>query len=126
MNEVNRRVCHACAGFKRDAFCNICDPDQSELAALREELVTTQRGKANADVALSATAFNLEKVDKALLAMQERLTAAEQRNAALEAMLNAVRMSSKELLMAWVPSDWEAKRAFMLSSIKPTESGASE
>lgn len=43
-----------------------------------------------------------------------------------DALINAVRMSSTELLGAWVPSDWEAKHRLLLSNANPTESGASD
>jgi hypothetical protein len=83
----------------------------TQLAALREELANrTDR------VAELAQQRN---------DLQQRLADAERRNGLLEsqvlhkdagiefrdALINAVRMSSKELLMAWVPSDWESKRA---------------
>lgn len=38
MSEVKRSICHACVACPRDAFCNVCDPDQSALeAALARE-----------------------------------------------------------------------------------------
>jgi len=84
----------------------------SEVAALREELAGMKE-----TLALFESEFSKQS---------DSLTAAEQRNASLKVMLEAVRMSSKELLMAWVPTDWETRRALLLASDEPTESGASE
>jgi hypothetical protein len=92
---------------------------QTELAALREELAHFKDGSQH---------------------LLKSLAAAEQRNAFLEAqvaakdtgidfrdaLINEVEMSEDTALMAWVPSDWEAKRRTLLSNAKPTESGASE
>lgn len=105
---------------------------QSELAALREELAERKRKHLRScQIAIGKSQLAKE--------LQAKLTAAEQRNAFLEAqvsakdigidfhdaMISAVSMSEDTALMAWVPSDWEAKRRTLLSNAKPTESGAS-
>jgi hypothetical protein len=125
MSEVKKSVEHMSTGRPEAGahYAALYNEAQFELAALREELALID-------------SYWRPSLDRAT----SELTATEQRNAELEAqvdhknkgiefrdvLINAVRMSSKELLMAWVPSDWEAKRACLLSNAQPTESGASE
>lgn len=123
----------------------------SQLAALREELgqckgeydrsanrvseLQDQLACANKSANTYLAAW--EKCAEFRDASEQRLADAERRNELLESqvlhkdagiefrdvLINAVRMSSKELLMAWVPSDWEAKRASLFSAAlnKPEE-----
>lgn len=104
---------------------------ERELAALREELASA---KADKDVyaqnaidlrtSLDAVTFNLDKTDKALLAMQQRLTAAEQQNADVE------KRAADLVECLWgleLPGAGNPRlRKLMRALTQPTESGASE
>ncbi|MCP2076382.1 UNVERIFIED_ORG: hypothetical protein J2Y77_005818 [Pseudomonas lini] len=102
------------------------DRVQAENKALQELL--NQRDEANHDL------------EQRRHAEQQACQAAERRAEELEAQLQhkdkgiefrdaligAVRMSSKELLAAWVPSDWEAKRsALFTTALNPITEAAS-
>ena len=68
---------------------------------------------------LSAQLANTEQSRRSFFDLSQDL---EKRLAERDALLRAVRMNSKELLAAWVPSDWEAKRQIVLSAItKPAK-----
>jgi DNA repair exonuclease SbcCD ATPase subunit len=139
MSEVKKSVEHMSTGRPEAGahYAALYNEAQFELAALREELATLHDQHAEQSCIFCNDSGQLLTEVKSL---RKRLTASEQRNAELEAqvdhknkgiefrdvLINAVSMSSKELLMAWVPSDWEAKRACLLSNAQPTEAGASE
>jgi septal ring factor EnvC (AmiA/AmiB activator) len=86
---------------------------QSELAALREELAKTREA---AKEELEGVKYTRRKFRQERDDLQQRLTAAEQRNAELEGLLHEV------LKEPWL-YDVKAK---ILAALKPTESGASE
>lgn len=99
---------------------------QSELAALREELVTSKRNEHNSEVAYKAAIEKQEELrdrKNSIVDLQQRLTAAEQRNADTIAKL--------ELAASMMDDDERGNRfaevcRLAIAAIKPTESGASE
>lgn len=81
---------------------------QSELAALREELAKTRESH--------------ESMRADLIATDERLTAAEQRNAECIALLRRSTSADGQDVKTW----WNDRALILQAALKPTESGASE
>lgn len=111
------------------AWLNSPDKDstQSELAALREELATEKRNEHNSEVAYQAA---IEKQNElrdrknSIVDLQQRLTAAEQRNAGLVELLRETLPA-----LALGASAFKSVKPVQMkvkAVLKPTESGASE
>lgn len=100
------------------------DATQSELAALREELTKSREA---AKEELDGVKYTRRKFRRERDDLQQRLTAAEQRNAELVELLQAT--SSPVVdgeLFTMERFQARANARTYLASIKPTESGASE
>lgn len=144
IHDLNGGMCSYCyegnCGAETMAF-KFLQAAQSELAALREELAIVSREKNDVAHRANETAERLNsmtiskvtmqnKLKQKLASTQQRLTAAEQRNAELVASIVALPDELKELsgcentagVYACIDyiSNWVAEPA------KPTESGASE
>jgi DnaJ-class molecular chaperone len=99
-----RRVpCVTCSGSGID-WRRSCESAQSELAALREEL--------------ASNTMTIQELAGANDEQQQRLTAAEQRNAALEGLLRGLCDNPYNFTATY--------RERIKATLDPTESGASE